>query len=83
MNTAVGSQLALLPFASPASGLIYTLTALRRTPVQANRSVQSLPSVEKQSAATVFSWVWPYQYFKFDKNRRNRLKRMSLWFSSS
>jgi hypothetical protein len=68
MNAAVGSQLALLPFASPASGLIYTFNSSAGV---YTRSSQTLGPVIAERGETIgrhrlFLGV-AYQYFKFDK----------------
>jgi len=68
MNAAVGSQLALLPFASPASGLIYSFNSSAGV---YTRSSQSLGPVIAERGETIgrrrlFLGV-SHQYFKFDK----------------
>ena len=82
MNTAVASQLALLPFASPASGLIYTFNSSAGV---YTRSSQTLGPVIAERGETIgrhrlFVGV-AYQYFKFDKIDGNDLKNLPVVFT--
>jgi hypothetical protein len=82
MNTAVGSQLALLPFASPASGLIYNFNSSAGV---YTRSTQSLGPVIAERGETIgrhrlFVGV-AYQYFKFDKIDGVDLKNIPTVFT--
>jgi hypothetical protein len=66
MNSAVGSQLALLPFASPASGFVYTFDTAAGV---YSRSSQTLGPIISERAETIgrrrlFVGI-SYQYFNF------------------
>jgi hypothetical protein len=81
MNAAVGSQLALLPFASPASGLIYSFNSSAGV---YTRSSQSLGPVISERGETIgkrrlFIGV-SYQYFKFDKIDGIDMKNLPVVF---
>jgi hypothetical protein len=82
MNAAVGSQLALLPFASPASGLIYNFNSSAGV---YTRTSQSLGPVIAERGETIgrhrlFLGV-AYQYFKFDKIDGIDLKNLPVVFT--
>ena len=82
MNAAVGSQLALLPFASPASGLIYNFNTSAGV---YTRSSQTLGPVIAERGETIgrhrlFLGV-AYQYFKFDKIDGIDLKNVPVVFT--
>ena len=82
MNSAVASQLALLPFASPASGLIYTFNSATGL---YSRSSQTLGPVIAERGETIgrrrlFIGV-SYQYFKFDNIDGIDLNRLPVVFT--
>jgi hypothetical protein len=82
MNTAVGSQLALLPFASPASGLIYTFNSSAGV---YTRSAQTLGPVIAERGETIgrhrlFVGV-AYQYFNFSQIDGIDLKNLPVVFA--
>jgi hypothetical protein len=81
MNAAVGSQLALLPFASPASGLIYTFNSSAGV---YTRSSQTLGPIIAERGETIgrhrlFLGV-AYQYFKFTQIDGIDLKNLPIVF---
>jgi hypothetical protein len=81
MNAAVGSQLALLPFASPASGLIYTFNSSAGV---YTRSSQTLGPIIAERGETIgrhrlFVGV-AYQYFKFTQIDGIDLKNLPVIF---